>query len=63
VSQIISGRGQLQKYPENEVGGIFSRAQLLHEHKMRATTNNFFFAKMNGPRKPEMFYKRLITII
>jgi hypothetical protein len=27
-----------------------------HEHKMSATTNTFFFAKNNGPRKPEMFY-------
>jgi hypothetical protein len=36
--------------------GFVSGTRLCHEHTMSASTNNFFFAKKNGPRKPEMFY-------
>jgi hypothetical protein len=37
--------------------GFVSGARLCHEHKMRATTNNFSLRKKNGPRKPGMFFE------
>jgi hypothetical protein len=31
--------------------GFVSGARLCHEHKMSATTNNFFFVKKEWPKK------------
>jgi hypothetical protein len=57
LSRTISGRGAATKTPEKfKSVGFVSGARLCHEYKMSATTSNFFFAKKNGPRKPEMFY-------
>jgi hypothetical protein len=36
---------------ENEVGGFVFGARLCHEHKMSASTNNFFFARKEWPEK------------
>jgi hypothetical protein len=41
---------------ETKSVGLLSGTRLCHERKMSATTDNFFFAKKNGPKKPEMFY-------
>jgi hypothetical protein len=49
--------GAATKIPEKiKSVGFVSGVRLCHEHKMSATTNNFLFAKNNGPRKPEMFF-------
>jgi hypothetical protein len=57
LSRTVSGRGRLRKSPRKSSRWDFvSEARLCHKRKMNATTNNIFFVKKNGPRKPEMFY-------
>jgi hypothetical protein len=66
LSGTISGTGAATKIPEKMKSVRFvSGARLCHEQKMSETANNFFFEKKkkNDPRKPEMFYFRLIAII
>jgi hypothetical protein len=44
--------------------GFVSGALLYHEHKMSATTDNFFFAKKEWPKKARnVLFSRLIAII
>jgi hypothetical protein len=44
--------GGATKFPEKiKSVGFVARAQQCHEHKMSATTNNFFFTKKQWPEK------------
>jgi hypothetical protein len=49
--ELFLGGGSYENPQENEVGGICFRARLCHEHKMSATTNNFFFMKKDWTEK------------
>jgi hypothetical protein len=53
LSRTISGGGgAAAKIPEKiKSVGFVSGARLCHEHKMSATTNNFFLAKKEWPEK------------
>jgi hypothetical protein len=49
--ELFLGGSSYENLQENQVCGIFSGALLCHEHKMRATANNVFYAKKEWPDK------------
>jgi hypothetical protein len=51
LSHTISGKGKLRKSPKKSSWWFVSRARLCHEHKMSASTNNFFFVKKQWTKK------------